>query len=232
MSTTTTEKAAKAIDLTAEQTRAVREGRMTQHRIVVDLRSNLSFPHDAYTHVWKHPGGGFAFTDAPEFTPIEPHGYQCPVGNVGDTISIREPWGIDSTGHGGSLSDYRFHVGIAYDDDVASWEVSRDVHKEFDAMFMGDDSDSVTWRDASAMPEWAVRTRVRITEIRVERLREISPSECKREGAIAEYGHDGMLAIRAFAAAWDATHDAPGTKWSDSPWVWVLTFTRVSPDSR
>ena len=82
------------------------------------------------------------------------------------------------------------------------------------------------------MPRWASRITLRVTEVRVQRLQEISYDDCRDEatecpihGAIR---HTACSALRVgFAATWDDLNDKPGARWDDNPWVAAIRFERV-----
>jgi hypothetical protein len=94
------------------------------------------------------------------------------------------------------------------------------------------------WRPSIHMPRWASRLTLLVTDVRVQRLQEISEADALAEGIVeheatmtdpAEYtiGIDSLLyssAIEAYAALWDSLHTAPGTRWEDNPWIYAVTF--------
>ena len=77
--------------------------------------------------------------------------------------------------------------------------------------------------------------RIRITEIRRERVQDISEEDAQREGwdmsnmnSHSRYDPVTMTkAIEWFHGLWDSIHKKPGTRWTDNPEVWVLTFEVV-----
>ncbi len=75
------------------------------------------------------------------------------------------------------------------------------------------------------MPRWASRILLEITEIRVERLQEITPENCLREGLSLNYQPVSELPKR-YAELWDSLN---GKKhpWVSNPWVWVISFKRL-----
>lgn len=66
--------------------------------------------------------------------------------------------------------------------------------------------------------------RIRITDIRQERLRNISHDDIEAEGIphdLYDYAHEHRA---AFWQLWDSIYAEPGTRWGDNPVVWVLEF--------
>jgi hypothetical protein len=87
------------------------------------------------------------------------------------------------------------------------------------------------WRPSIHMPRWASRITLRITDIRVERLQDISEDDARAEGVfepsepVETYGpRAGRV---AFKMLWNHIN-GPGA-WDENPWVWVISFERVKP---
>jgi hypothetical protein len=70
------------------------------------------------------------------------------------------------------------------------------------------------------MPRWASRLTLELTEVRVERLKEITHEDAFAEGAPHP---DAAYSRRdSFMLLWDSIN---GTgSWDANPWVWVLAF--------
>jgi hypothetical protein len=93
------------------------------------------------------------------------------------------------------------------------------------------------WHPSIHMPREAARIFLRVTDVRPERLNDITDVQAKAEGVsmplpaqkdpeYAEYigGYWG-----AFADLWDSTikpKDIPTYGWDANPWVWVIEFER------
>ncbi len=90
------------------------------------------------------------------------------------------------------------------------------------------------WRSPRFMPRWCSRTTLRIESVRAERLREISEADAKAEGVTPEAIDcvSGEELRVAFRYLWERLHGKPGTRWSDDPWVWVVTFSLVECEAR
>ena len=83
---------------------------------------------------------------------------------------------------------------------------------------------TVRWKPSIHMPRWASRITLEITEIRVERVQEITEEEAISEGFFPD---DGVSEVYCFSEAWDSLYAKKGLGWYANPWVWVLTFRRV-----
>jgi hypothetical protein len=80
------------------------------------------------------------------------------------------------------------------------------------------------------MPREAARLFLRVTDVRAERLQEITLDDCVREGVIDPKEKDESvtnLQRGIFSAVWDTYSSKCGVMWNDNPWVWVYTFERV-----
>jgi hypothetical protein len=76
------------------------------------------------------------------------------------------------------------------------------------------------------MPRWASRITLEITDVRVERLQDISEGDAKAEG-VDPIREKVPTHRDAYRYLWD---DINGTgAWQANPWVWALTFRRVAP---
>lgn len=104
------------------------------------------------------------------------------------------------------------------------------------------------WRPSIHMPKEAARLFLRVTDVRVERLQDITdyraegihPSEACEECFAVRGGCDPLNSptgcdneIDAFAGLWDRTvkpADLPLYGWEANPWVFVIEFERISKD--
>jgi hypothetical protein len=83
------------------------------------------------------------------------------------------------------------------------------------------------------MPRWASRITLEITEIRVERLQEISYEDMVEEGAskkkIAklQYPTTRESMLPWFQNLWNRLNGGRGYSWESNPWVWVIGFKRT-----
>lgn len=87
------------------------------------------------------------------------------------------------------------------------------------------------WHPSIHMPKEAARIWLKVTDVRVERLQEITSEQICREGVEVEYPHvlNGEEKRYAFSTLWNSTikkSDLDRYGWDANPWVWIIEFER------
>ena len=94
------------------------------------------------------------------------------------------------------------------------------------------------WHPSIRMPKEAARIWLKVTDVRVERLQDITEEGAKKEGAIDNRGfihspnneYDNVHTAREhFVKIWNNTIKKSNLDrygWDASPWVWVIEFER------
>jgi hypothetical protein len=78
------------------------------------------------------------------------------------------------------------------------------------------------------MPRWASRTTLEVTDVRVERLQDISEADALAEGVTAgKYAGLERAYARAYSVLWEQINGEGS--WGANPWVWAVSFQRVQP---
>jgi hypothetical protein len=96
------------------------------------------------------------------------------------------------------------------------------------------------WKPSIFMPRAASRITLEVTEIRVERVQDISEEDARSEG-VERFNDDGVIYYGpfnkghanprvAFEWLWDSINAKRGYSWEANPWVWVITFKQVNVD--
>ena len=95
------------------------------------------------------------------------------------------------------------------------------------------------WRPSIHMPREAARLFLRVTGVRVERLKDIDGHGILKEGIDNGKSNPAMgtrwenMQSMAFAELWNNTikpSDRALYGWAANPWVWVIEFERISKD--
>jgi hypothetical protein len=193
--------------------RAILDGSKTQTRRVIHPQPDYcgSITCSTYEPL-KVNRRGNEYPGAPVFGfSNEDQGWVCPYGKPGDRLWVRETW---RTYLHPELCDT-----IQYKADMTclkpkNWDTDIGFQFSNDCEYADG-----KWRPSIHMPRWASRITLEITDVRVQRVQEIS-----NDDAIAE----GEVSVAGFMGTWEALYFeiAP---WSVNPWVWCITFRRVQP---
>lgn len=95
------------------------------------------------------------------------------------------------------------------------------------------ESSKLIYHPSIHMPKEAARIWLKVTDVRVERLQEVSAESALAEGA-DKYIHtngglDENMTITSFIGIWNSTikkSDLDSYGWSANPWVWFIEFER------
>jgi hypothetical protein len=88
------------------------------------------------------------------------------------------------------------------------------------------------WRPSIHMPKEAARIFLKVTNVKVERLQEITEEDALKEGCMPIILDDAIFfsAKGKFHALWDSIYAKRGYGWEVNPWVWVIEFERISKE--
>jgi hypothetical protein len=192
----------KPILFSAPMVRAILAGSKTQTRRIITPRSSEGLQEGDIIVRW--PADEF-FGQCAFFRP--------PI-KVGDTLWVREAWYCD---------DYRVQRGPYLKPDDMDLDQAR---KDGTLVYAADglrpyEQEQPIWKPSIHMPRWASRISLRVTQVRIERLQDISEAD-----AIAE-GIDDRDVICGFSELWDIINGPDA--WDSNPWVVAYSFERVTP---
>lgn len=130
----------------------------------------------------------------------------------GDLLWVRETWQVRGLAHGRPIAETRIAAKSAFHyraTDNGAWKA-----------YWG------PWRTPLHMPRWASRLTLLVTDVRVQRLQNISKEDVLAEG-ITERGGVPLTGVvtgwhEPFAALWDKLHGDGA--WDANPWLVALTF--------
>ncbi len=175
---------------------------------------------------------------------------RCPYGEVGDRLWVRETWCLASEDSmdGAYHSDGRPRGPDSYEGGGKHFAFYRATDKDIVQSDGSNRPGGSPWRPSLHMPRWASRIMLEVTEVRVQRLQEISEDDARAEGVAPffelfpafaldqqiipdelqwHHARAGDFPYRAsFAATWDEIN-GDRALWLTNPWVWAVTFKRL-----
>lgn len=229
--------------------RAILDGRKTQTRRLVKDATGAFWDHAGWRPVvvgeridrWESVDGD-GRPDGRHVASVGAPRPACPYGAPGDRIYVRETW----------------RTGVALDD----WSPAKIAEAALEAGYVKPwaplkyEADGATISDdnfhrgdfggawgktrvAIHLPRWASRLLLEVTEVRVQRLQEITEDDARAEGVdadtsacdharrtCAEVACTGPGYRAAFADLWNEINGERAS-WASNPWVWVITFRWV-----
>lgn len=114
-----------------------------------------------------------------------------------------------------------------------TWKRALNGYYYYEDWQRDDIADITKWKPSIHMPKEAARIWLRVTDVRVERLQEISAESALAEGA-DKYIHtngglDENMTITSFIGIWNSTikkSDIDRYGWDANPYVWIIEFER------
>ncbi len=163
----------------------------------------------------RTPEGGFC---APS---VATAFYRCPYGQPGDRLWVRETWGSPDADHPLVDDGHNPEPG-----DRVVYRANKSDNYQWS------NCDTFVWRPSIFMPKWASRILLEVTDVRVERVQEITIDDIEAEGVYRiedgqDCGRDTFLNTGNFLDLWDSINAKRGFGWNTNPWVWVVEFKRV-----
>lgn len=209
--------------ISTEMVRAILDGRKTCTRRVIKPQPQSGL---CYTYAGSHKGciGKWTYPNrgAHEFWGEE---YKLPENIKDEELSKR--W--NPPYHTDDILYVRETYGEGYEDGTYIYRADdklADLHTF-------NESSKLIYHPSIHMPKGAARIWLKVTDVRVERLREISAESALAEGA-DKYIHtngglDENMTITSFIGIWNSTikkSDIDRYGWDANPYVWVIGFER------
>jgi len=228
---------------TGEMVKAILEGRKTQTRRVIkpqpfDVAQSRRLDNDGLLPTMENP-------HTPKYI-------KCPYGKPGDVLWVRESFIPCTPGH--QSCKIRDATYVCYRDGTQKDKASGNV-----APWQG--PATAKWKKgyhkfspSIHMPRWASRISLTVTDVRVERVQDISSDDARAEGigdenewlpcpACGGAGVHGAFGEgysvtevdcstcntprKAFRVLWDSINADRGFGWAENPWAWAVTFERI-----
>ena len=138
----------------------------------------------------------------------------------GDRLWVRETWAAGACANG--LAPRCLHPGFWLRDNGGLWYAADEAEPAHPVTPKGPN------RPGIHMPRWASRLTLHVTDVRVQRLQDISEDDARAEGCPCQSDDDlcGMEAAGWFRDLWDSLN-AERAPWASNPWVVAVTFRPV-----
>ena len=190
----------KPILFNTEMVKAILEGRKTVTRRIIKRDLLLCCDFDTDGTICGCRDKDGDWYEIEDFAPYK----------IGDILYVRETWkrvpGASSKG------------GFAY------------KYKASEEGRYWDRVEGFKWKPSIHMPKEAARIWLKVTNVRVERLQDITSKQAGEEGVAWETDNSGFYRRMRFKQLWDSTikkQDLDRYGWSANPYVWVIEFERI-----
>lgn len=241
----------------SEMVKAILDDRKTQTRRIIKLQPPEN-SRVIYDSLDCYEGEGWAFQYPKQIAGGLYHNAifelpqkgKCPYGQVGDRLYVREKWGYWGCTTGGDPEEH--YKSVMYHADGVKRNIHFDtfkamvdlgphqnikhksdcVYEDYEMRWYCD-CHSEWWQrkkiiSSIYMPKWAARIWLEVTNIRVERVQDISEEDCVSEGIkhcvdLSKKTSDHFR----FIVLWDSINNKRGFGWNKNPWVWVVEFKRI-----
>lgn len=192
----------KPILFSGPMVRAILEGRKSQTRRVLKPQPDAGLPICSADWVPGSEGAKLCYLNGFDGSPLGlvPTSYA-----PGDRLWVRETWVAVEP----NIAPPEFPDGGLY---RASWPYEPECKP--------------VWKPSIHMPRWASRLTLVVSDVRVQRLRDISEEDARAEGVdrpILPHWPDRPY-VSAFRGLWNDLNAKRGDGWDQNPWVIAITF--------
>lgn len=207
----------------APMVRALLLGTKTQTRRIVHPRLHIEMESEDDANIYQ---------SNPRFGEEVMRSVACPYGVAGDRLWVREAYAVPPGSD--SRDDVVYRADLS-DEQLAEARAAQRTLKRSPA----------PWKPGIHMFRWASRITLEVTNIRAERLFDISEADAKSEGVRGPHhgrwtDREGRLTppesepprcwAHSFFVAWREIN-GNDSLWSN-PWVWVVEFRRIEAQER
>lgn len=202
----------KPILFNTEMVLAILDGRKTCTRRICKDANECTVPDMEFYNADKRTYAVHNFANREHTEQLSTAERACPI-CPGDILYVRETW-MDYAG-------------------LTMYKADCDIYRLDSLNFAG-----FGWKPSIHMPKEAARIWLKVTNMRVERLQEITPQGAWKEGARCSCLHpvpDCAGNKTTFVNIWNSTikkADLDCYGWDANPWVWVIEFERCDKPER
>ena len=157
---------------------------------------------------------------------------------VGDRLWVKESYRVDEKYNHLKPSELYGNFVVRYESDKERLKFTYEISDLADWVKLSTDFSPGRLRPSIFMPKKIARIWLEVTEVRAERLQDITEQDAKAEGVWwdGDYWRGGIHPIKktlqcwntareAFKALWNSIHGKDA--WETNPWVWVYGFKRL-----
>lgn len=189
----------KPILFNTDMVRAILDGRKSCTRRICKDANEYTVPDMEFYNADRRTYAVYNFVDKEHMEQLSTAERTCPI-CTGDILYVRETWKEAPKGY------------YYYED----WQ-------------RNDIADITKWKPSIHMPKEAARIWLKVMNVRVERLQEITEVQAQAEGCNSGLLTGACTARGQFEDLWNSTvkkSDIDRYGWDASPWVWVIEFER------
>ena len=193
----------KPILFNTEMVKSILDGRKTVTRRAIKLDLGLADTDKNDSSYLKIPDEYGDYHDAKALCKYQ----------VGDVLYVRETWqdGSFLEDDKGNIVQYIYKADDTKDkNSYSAW--------------------GIKWKPSLHMPKDAARIFLKVTDVRIERIQDITEIQVAKEGFISNFDMesdtfypDGYF----FVKTWDNIYKNKGFGWESNPYVWVVEFERI-----
>lgn len=185
--------------ISTEMVRAILDGRKTCTRRICKDANECTVPDMDFYNADRRTYAVHNFVDKEHTEQLSTAERTCPI-CTGDILYVRETWKKAPNGY------------YYYED----WQ-------------RNDIADITKWKPSIHMPKEAARIWLKVMNVRVERLQEITEVQAQAEGCNSGLLTGACTARGQFEDLWNSTvkkSDIDRYGWDANPYVWVIEFER------
>lgn len=212
--------AIKPILFNTEMVRAILDGRKSCTRRINKDANEYTVPDMDFYNADRRTYAVHNYSDKEHKNKLSIAERTCPI-CPGDVLYIRETW-TEECG--------KYYYRADYDSDYldpcetlsGGYPASCRNHPGCDGCMAT--STRIHWHPSIHMPKEAARIWLKVTDVRVERLQDMTDDDAEAEGCF-----DYTSTALGFPDVWDSTvkkSDLYRYGWDANPWVWVIEFER------
>jgi len=150
----------------------------------------------------------------------------CPYGKIGSKLWVREAWNAGECAD--KLKPSELWPSFWLEDNGGLWYKSDDTIPKSPISKKGKN------RSPLFLPKWASRIKIEITNIKAEKIQEISEEDSIKEGCVStavltedRSDYTGLFAVEKFNDLWNTIHGKKGCSWRINPLVWAIEFKLI-----